>query len=157
MKNNLVKILVAIGLIVAIALILIGVFDVGKIGFNKFSSKIKNSNLPILKCTFINPDDSNQKFTEFYDLNNYIQEGSWSESEVKLKITQDSYEWRYIGKNDGYKRMVVFYVDRTTGAATNTISKGVKNNATLKEEVKAWDTVITSDIGECEKSKKKNL
>ena len=33
MKNNLVKILATLGLIVAIALILRGVFDVGKIGF----------------------------------------------------------------------------------------------------------------------------
>ena len=37
MKNNLVKILATLGLIVAIALILRGVFDVGKIGFNELS------------------------------------------------------------------------------------------------------------------------
>ena len=35
MKNNLVKILATLGLIIAIALILRGVFDVGKIGFKK--------------------------------------------------------------------------------------------------------------------------
>ena len=37
MKNNIVKILATLGLIVAIALILKGVFDVGKIGVNKIS------------------------------------------------------------------------------------------------------------------------
>ena len=35
MKNNFVKILATLGLIIAIALILRGVFDVGKIGFKK--------------------------------------------------------------------------------------------------------------------------
>ena len=39
MKNNFVKILATLGLIVAIALILRGVFDVGKIGIKSFSNK----------------------------------------------------------------------------------------------------------------------
>jgi len=61
MKNNLVKILATLGLIVAIALILRGVFDVGKIGFKNFSSK-----LPILKCEIFDPNAKNT--IEFYDL-----------------------------------------------------------------------------------------
>ena len=39
MKNKVVKILATIGLIIAIVLILRGVFDVGKIGFKNLSSK----------------------------------------------------------------------------------------------------------------------
>ena len=39
MKNNLVKILATLGLIVAIALVLKGVFGVGKIGIKNLSSK----------------------------------------------------------------------------------------------------------------------
>ena len=39
MKNNLVKILATLGLIVAIALILKGVFDVGNIGMKNLISK----------------------------------------------------------------------------------------------------------------------
>ena len=61
MKSNLVKILATLGLIVAIALILRGVFDIGKIGFKNFSSK-----LPILKCTFQDTDGS--KTDHIYDL-----------------------------------------------------------------------------------------
>ena len=157
MKSNLVKILATLGLVVAIGLILRGVFDVGKIGFNKFSSKIKNSNLPILKCTFTNPDNSNQKFTEFYDLNNYNKKINGEPGSDSLEITQDNYEWSYIRENDGFKRLISFYVNKTTGAVITTISEGVKNNATFKEKVKAWDTVIASDRGVCEKSKKKQL
>ena len=58
---NLVKILGTFGLIIAIALILRGVFDVGKIGIKSFSSK-----LPILKCTFQDTDGS--KTDHIYDL-----------------------------------------------------------------------------------------
>ena len=48
MKNKVVKILATIGLIIAIALILRGVFDIGKIGFKNFSS---NKNIIIFdKC-----------------------------------------------------------------------------------------------------------
>tara|TARA_B100001996_G_C18348464_1_gene473001 strand:+ start:85 stop:591 length:507 start_codon:yes stop_codon:yes gene_type:complete len=61
MKNNLVKILATLGLIVAIALILRGVFDIGKIGFKNFSSK-----LPVLKCEIFDPNAKNT--IEFYDL-----------------------------------------------------------------------------------------
>ena len=52
MKNNLVKILSTLGLIVAIALILRGVFDVGKIGIKSFSNKKTITDLPILECEF---------------------------------------------------------------------------------------------------------
>ena len=44
MKNNFVKILATLGLIIAIALILKGVFGVGEIGFKKIS---KTSEFPI--------------------------------------------------------------------------------------------------------------
>ncbi len=66
MKSNLVKILATLGLIVAIGLILRGVFDVGKIGFKNLFSK--GSSLPTLKCTF---DDSNgTQSVQIYNLSN---------------------------------------------------------------------------------------
>ena len=52
MKNNLVKILGTFGLIIAIALVLKGVFGVGEIGVKKFSKKFSKINkLPKLECT----------------------------------------------------------------------------------------------------------
>ena len=64
MKNNLVKILGTFGLIIAIALILKGVFGVGKIGLKNLFSK--GSNLPVLECTFDESDGS--KRVQVYDM-----------------------------------------------------------------------------------------
>ena len=64
MKNNLVKILATIGLVIAIALILQGVFDIGKIGLKNLFSK--GSSLPVLECTFNDSDGS--KSVQVYDL-----------------------------------------------------------------------------------------
>ena len=64
MKNNLIKILATLGLIVAIALILKGVFGVGKIGLKNLFSK--GSSLPVLECTFNDSDGS--KSVQVYDL-----------------------------------------------------------------------------------------
>ena len=49
--NNLVKILATLGLIVAIALILKGVFGVGEIGVKKISKNLTNKSIPKLKIT----------------------------------------------------------------------------------------------------------
>ena len=86
MKNNLVKILATLGLIVAIALILRGVFDVGKIGFKNFSSK-----LPILKCEIYDTDGS--KKIEFYDLEQIKNDDptkDMSDEESKELLSQDN-------------------------------------------------------------------
>ena len=64
MKNNLVKILATVGLVIAIALILQGVFDIGKIGLKNLFSK--GSSLPVLECTFNDSDGS--KSVQVYDL-----------------------------------------------------------------------------------------
>ena len=65
--KNLVKILATLGLIVAIALILKGVFGVGKIGVKKIVAKSSSTkSLPMLKCE-INDTDGSKK-TQFYDL-----------------------------------------------------------------------------------------
>ena len=64
MKNNLVKILATVGLVIAIALILQGVFDIGKIGLKNLFSK--GSSLPVLQCTFNDSDGS--KSVQVYDL-----------------------------------------------------------------------------------------
>ena len=47
MKNNLVKILATLGLIVAIALVLKGVFGVGKVGLKSF---LNNKQIIFDKC-----------------------------------------------------------------------------------------------------------
>ena len=64
MKNNLVKILGTFGLIIAIALILKGVFGVGKIGFKEIS---KTSEFPILKCV---SDNNGKIYVDIIDLQN---------------------------------------------------------------------------------------
>ena len=61
MKNNLVKILATLGLIVAIALILKGVFGVGKIGLKKVS---KNNTIIFDQCW------DRDNFTNFIDFTN---------------------------------------------------------------------------------------
>ena len=71
MKNNLVKILATLGLIVAIALILRGVFDVGKIGVKSFSNKKTILDLPILECEF-KDDVANTDYVDIYDLNELV-------------------------------------------------------------------------------------
>jgi len=60
MKNNLVKILATLGLIVAIALVLKGVFGVGKIGFKNLFSKT------YVKFDRCYPPDEYKNFDEFF-------------------------------------------------------------------------------------------
>ena len=72
MKNNLVKILATLGLIVAIALILKGVFGVGKVTTKKFSKpSISSSKNLAIKDTIIfdkcwGPDDFANYDDEFH-------------------------------------------------------------------------------------------
>tara|TARA_B100001996_G_scaffold156834_1_gene119470 strand:- start:81 stop:596 length:516 start_codon:yes stop_codon:yes gene_type:complete len=86
MKNKTVKILATIGLVIAIFLILRGVFDIGKIGFKNFSSK-----LPILKCEIYDTDGS--KKIEFYDLekikNNDPTQNMSKEQDKKLSSREN--------------------------------------------------------------------
>jgi len=59
MKNNVVKILATLGLIVAIALVLKGVFGVGKIGFNKITNSDNSKKIGINKTV----SNSSKKIT----------------------------------------------------------------------------------------------
>ena len=66
MKNNVVKILATLGLIIAIALVLKGVFGVGKIGFKNLSSKT------YIKFDRCYPPDEHKNFDEFF-----LAESKW--------------------------------------------------------------------------------
>jgi hypothetical protein len=73
MKNNLVKILATLGLIVAIALILRGVFDVGKIGFNKIGNK-SSKKIIFENCWDVNDYDSYEQSMKTSSQENQIFE-----------------------------------------------------------------------------------
>ena len=66
--NNLVKILATLGLIIAIALILKGVFGVGKIGFKSFSN---NKNIIFEKCYDTEEFSSYKKSASVSDFENW--------------------------------------------------------------------------------------
>ena len=128
MKNNLVKILATLGLIVAIALILRGVFDVGKIGIKNFSSK-----LPILKCEIYDTDGS--KKIQFYDLEKIKNEDPTND------MTQDQFQkWRSqknleattFGDNESMNNYSILFRNHENG-----ITKG-------------WNATINKDTGEIE-------
>ena len=64
MNKNLIKILSTLGLIVAIALILKGVFGVGNVGFKKVTesfNKSKKTKLPTLECTIRIEGETNKQ------------------------------------------------------------------------------------------------
>jgi hypothetical protein len=165
MKNKVVKILATLGLIVAIALILRGVFGVGKIGFKNFSSK-----LPILKCEIYDTDGS--KKIEFYDLEQ-IKNDDPTQNMSKEKIKElfsrrnlEMVEFTDSIENE-YRIRFIYYVDG--------ISKGYRIN--IKKDsgkMEAWfpehhsvdasfseilDAVSKAKIfeGECNQVKRKNL
>jgi hypothetical protein len=176
MKNNLVKILATLGLIVAIALILRGVFDVGKIGIKSFSSK-----LPILKCTFQDTDGS--KTDHIYDLekirlNNplnarkdFPKDADFLERlELEEKILKkiDGEFYTFNKKEDKYK---IYYknnignvtkghrviINRETGESNITFHDDYPRGSTsLKDYIGAFDQAVTF-YGICVKYEKQNL
>ena len=87
MKNNFVKILATLGLIIAIALILRGVFDVGKIGFKNLISKDI-----FLEC-------KNSKNDEIFTVKLNDKEKLWEEDWGNFKVLkwdQNKIEGYYI-------------------------------------------------------------
>ena len=131
MKNNLVKILATLGLIVAIALILKGVFGVGEIGVKKFSKKFsKSKKLPKLECT-IRVGDKNTKMT--YDLQkikdnrpkdiptDLMESGKYfSKDPMYLELFSESeqnnqYNLNIVSNKNGKDRGYTVDINRTTG------------------------------------------
>ena len=89
MKNNLVKILATLGLIVAIALVLKGVFGVGKIGIKNLSSKT------YIKFDRCYPPDEYKNFNEYFldDWNNDWEEAYW-EIDLEKNVVISTGVWK---------------------------------------------------------------
>ena len=140
MKNNLVKILATLGLIVAIALILKGVFGVGKIVVKKIVAKSSSTkSLPMLKCE-INDTDGSKK-TQFYDLDkikNNDPTENMSTEQFKKWRSKKNLEATTFGDNKSMNNYIILYINHENG-----ISKG-------------WSAQITKDTGEIEISFPKN-
>ena len=170
MKNNLVKILATIGLIIAIFLILRGVFDIGKIGFKNFSSK-----LPTLKCEIFDPNAKNT--IEFYDLEKIknddptrdISREKYKEllSQENLNIVtfvdipkgafKNHYQIRWIVHEDGIRKNMTAYIKQDTGE----FSLSIPTYTPITDI--SWDTISKSSEegrrfnGVCDKVERRNL
>ena len=166
MKSNLVKILATLGLIVAIALILRGVFDVGKIGFKNFSSK-----LPILKCEINNPDGSKKMM--FYDLekienddptNDMTQDQfqKWR-NQKNLEATTftddekyNEYVIRYKIHEDGMDKSYFVKIKKDTGVVEYWFPPSISLDASSQEFFQSYiDAKIFKGV--CDKVERKNL
>ena len=166
MKNKAVKILATLGLIVAIALILRGVFDVGKIGFKNFSSK-----LPILKCEIYDTDGS--KRIEFYDLEkikkNNPTEGMTTDQFQKWRNQQNleattfadnesmnQYTIGFRNHENGVVKGYSIRIEKDTGILEARFPKHYPVEATFS---KVLDAVAEGQVfkGECVVVKRKNL
>ena len=108
MKNNLVKILATLGLIVALALVLKGVFGVGKIGFSKisFNKNSTNSSAETIldRCYSLN-DDSRiyQNFNEFVNDKDIVIE-SWTYLVYKNSVEERIVYKDYYIKNNSFQK-----------------------------------------------------
>ena len=92
MKNNLVKILATLGLIIAIALILKGVFGVGKIGFKSFSS---NNNIIFEKC---------YDTDEFSNYKKSISASIYENRDFEIDLSKDIVTRTVVWKDETIKR-----------------------------------------------------
>ncbi len=129
--KNLVKILATLGLIVAIALILKGVFGIGEIGVKKFSKKMtKSKKLPKLECT-IRVGDKSTKMT--YDLQeikdnrpkdipkDLMESGKYFSKDPMFLILlsenerENEYSLSVTKNEDGKDKGYVIDINRTTG------------------------------------------
>ena len=83
MKNNLVKILATLGLIIAIAVILKSVFGVGKIGFNKLTN---SKNIIFDKCWSAQKTDYQGKTSVDYKNRKDSQSGRWENQKFEIDL-----------------------------------------------------------------------
>jgi hypothetical protein len=166
MKSNLVKILATLGLIVAIALVLKGVFGVGKIGFKNFSSK-----LPILKCEIFDPNAKNT--INFYDLeqikNDDPTQGMTREERIELR-NQSNFEIVTFGDNvkgnqyhinfdndvDGMHKGYSVTINKSSGKIEMRFPLPVPFGASLKQVSEALSGGHYFE-GECIEVKRKKL
>ena len=129
--KNLVKILATLGLIIAIALILKGVFGVGEIGVKKFSKNFsKSKKLPKLECTIRFGNDST-KMT--YDLqkikdnrpkdipSDLMESGKYfSKDPMFLELFSESeqkneYSINVVKNENGKDKSYIIDINRSTG------------------------------------------
>ena len=125
MKKKIIRVLATIGLVIAIFLILKGVFDIGKIGIKSFSK------LPILKCE-IN-DTNGSKNTQFYDLQKIKNENplnGMNSDEKKEYLNRQNLEATTFLNNENMDQYTIMYRNHDNG-----ISKG-------------WQATIKKDTGE---------
>jgi len=182
MKDNLVKILATLGLIVAIALILKGVFGVGKVGFDKIKTKVSKSSLPTLECTF-KDDVANSNYVDIFDLaklddtsdfksfpsnaseqdkksirdynkNIEVREGSaW-----RITVLDDSYRIRYYNNNDRVAKGYYVDIKRKTGKAEMVFPVEHVADGTFQSHMDAvLDPLTKTFYGICSKIENKKL
>jgi len=160
MKSNLVKIIATFGLIVVIALILKGIFGVGKIGFSKItnsdnSKKIEINKtfkkiteikkLPTLECT-INIWEKKQKITHdlqaIKDSNpkdipeGLIQRSKYFAKDMQLELFSESknhYKLQIINNVAGLHKGFLIDIDKITGDLELTSPPYYKYGLTFKE------------------------
>jgi hypothetical protein len=103
MKNNLVKILGTFGLIIAIALVLKGVFGVGEIGVKKFSKKFSKINkLPKLECTIRVGKETKMTFDLQFYKDNKPKDIPSDTMQARKYFNKDPLNLTLVNENDNY-------------------------------------------------------
>ena len=182
MNKNLIKILSTLGLIVAIALILKGTFNLGDLGISKFLNKQSNPKLPILECKF-KDDVANTDYVDIYDLNDLFASSEFkifpkniSENEKniirsynkkietrdgsahRVTILDDKYTIKYYKNENGIAKGYHINIDRKTGKSEIVFPKHHIADGTFKTRMDAiLDPSTKSFYGICKKTQNKNL
>ena len=169
MKSNLVKILATLGLIVAIALILKGVFGVGKIGFKKIS---KTSEFPILKCV---SDNNGKDYVDIIDLQNIKDkepadikteqnranaEFAWfgisQTSNLSNSYVDEEYYINFIKNEDGMQKGYTLTINKDSGIGRYSIPKSIPVGSNERDTIDSYmDATNLKTI--CEKIKRNKL
>ena len=167
MKNNLVKILGTFGLIIAIALILKGVFGVGKIGYNK---NLKTSEFPILKCV---SDNNGKIYVDIIDLQNIKDkepadikaeqnrvnaEFAWfgvSKTKTNNNIDEEYYI-NFIRNVDGMQKGYTLTINKNSGIGRYSMPKHIPVGSNERDTIDSYmDATNLKTI--CEKIKRNKL
>ena len=133
MNKNLIKILSTLGLIVAIALILKGVFGVGDVSFKKITknfNKAKKTKLPTLECTIRIEGETNKQIfnlqklvdnepkdipMDSMDRRNYFAKDPLFLQLVSESEQSNQYIINTINNKNGKNSGMLFYINRSTG------------------------------------------
>ena len=131
--NNLVKILATLGLIVAIALVLKGVFGIGELGIKKITKKITKTpktKLPDLECTLRVRGETNKQSFDLQSIRDNTpkdipkdlmdQRKYFSKDPMFLQLVSESdqdnqYIVNVINNKNGKSKGALFKINRTTG------------------------------------------